>query len=277
MKPRHLVVLAAGLALGVTALAVVRSAPGGSLAGASAGATVALAAVGWALIACGVVAWARRPASRFGPLLAAAGGAWFVAELNNPGAGSSLLFTLGLLGYAACPAVVAHAALAYPGGRVAGPARARRRSRSPTPARCSCSACCPRSTFDPAAQGCIDCPRQPAGRHERTATSSRRPAAPASSSASCGRPRSRCWRSSRSRAPPPPRGGCARRCCCRPPPTSRWSPPTTRTASRAASSPTTPSTTTCGSRRRRRSPCSRSASRGRGCASGRRARASRGS
>ena len=35
------------------------------------------------------------------------------------------LFTVGLLTYAACPALVAHAALAYPGGRLAGRARTR--------------------------------------------------------------------------------------------------------------------------------------------------------
>ena len=120
VKPRHLVVLAAGLALGVAALAVVRGAPESSVAGGSVAAALALVVVGWALVGCGVAAWARRPASRFGPLLAAAGGAWLVVELNNPGAGSSLLFTLGLLGYPSAPALVAHAALASPEGRVPG-------------------------------------------------------------------------------------------------------------------------------------------------------------
>ena len=71
---------------------------------------------GWALLACGAVAWTRRPASRFGAILAAAGCAWFLVEFNNPGVGSALLFTVGLLTYAACPAVAAHASLAYPGG-----------------------------------------------------------------------------------------------------------------------------------------------------------------
>ena len=157
MTPRHLVVLAAGLALGVTALAVVRGAPESSLAGPSAGAALALVAVGWALVACGVTAWARRPTSRFGPLLAAAGGAWFVAELNNPGAGSSLLFTLGLLGYAACPAVVAQAALAYPGGRV--PGRLARAGLALAYAGTLLAlGLLPALTFDPGAQGCVDCP-----------------------------------------------------------------------------------------------------------------------
>ena len=157
MKPRHLAVLTAGLALGATALAVVRGAPESSLAGASAGATLAFAAVGWALVGCGVVAWARRPASRFGPLLAAAGGAWFVAELNNPGAGSSLLFTVGLLGYAACPAIVAHAALAYPDGRL--PGRLARAALALAYAGTLLAlGLLPALTFDPGAQGCVDCP-----------------------------------------------------------------------------------------------------------------------
>jgi signal transduction histidine kinase len=157
VKPRHLVVLTAGLALGVAALAVARDAPQASLAGASTGATLAFAAVGWALVACGVVAWARRPASRFGPLLAAAGGAWFVAELNNPGAGSTLLFTLGLVGYAACPAVVAHAALAYPDGRVEG--RATRTALALAYAgTLVVLGLLPALTFEPAAQGCTECP-----------------------------------------------------------------------------------------------------------------------
>ena len=103
MKLRHLAVLLVGLGLGAGSLAIARSAPGGSLAGASTASAVALVGVGWALIACGVVAWARRPLSRFGVILVAAGAAWFVVESNNPGIGSPILFTIGLLVYAACP------------------------------------------------------------------------------------------------------------------------------------------------------------------------------
>ena len=84
----------------------------------SALATVALVAAGWAAIAVGLLSWRRRPESRFGVLLAAAGFAWFVTEWNNPGVGSSLVFTFGLVGYAVCPPLVAHAALSYPGGRL---------------------------------------------------------------------------------------------------------------------------------------------------------------
>jgi signal transduction histidine kinase len=40
-------------------------------------------ATGWTLIACGLVAWARRPESRSGPLLAATGFTWFAANFAS--------------------------------------------------------------------------------------------------------------------------------------------------------------------------------------------------
>ena len=40
-------------------------------------------ATGWTLIACGLIAWARRPESRSGPLLAATGFAWFAANFAS--------------------------------------------------------------------------------------------------------------------------------------------------------------------------------------------------
>jgi hypothetical protein len=158
VKLRHLAVVVAGLALGAGSLAIARSAPGGSLAGASTASAVALLGVGWALIACGVVAWARRPTSRFGPILAAAGGAWFVVELNNPGIGSPILFTFGLLVYAACPALVAHAALAYPGGG-AGGGLERVGLAIAYASTLVVLGLVPALAFDPAAQACAACPR----------------------------------------------------------------------------------------------------------------------
>jgi signal transduction histidine kinase len=157
VKPHHLVVLAAGLALGAVSFAVVRDAPGAALAGASTAASAAFVAVGWALVACGVTAWARRARSRFGPRLAAAGGAWLLVELNNPGAGSPVLFTLGLLASAACPVLIAHAALSYPDGRVGG------RLASAALALGYASTVLVLGlvsalAFDPGAQGCAECP-----------------------------------------------------------------------------------------------------------------------
>ena len=80
-------------------------------------------------------------AGRFGPLLTAAGFAWFLPEWNNPAIDSSLAFTIGLCLYAACPPLVAHAVLAYPSGRLG--SHTERGVASLTWAACSSSASCP--------------------------------------------------------------------------------------------------------------------------------------
>jgi signal transduction histidine kinase len=119
VKPRHILAITAGLALGGASLATARGDPGASLGGASVAGNVALLAAGWALVFIGAIAVARRPASPFGVLLGAAGGAWLLAELDNPGVGSAALFTLGLVSFAACAPLVAHAALVYERPRLA--------------------------------------------------------------------------------------------------------------------------------------------------------------
>jgi signal transduction histidine kinase len=108
-----------GLALGAFSLALAREEPAFSFAGASLEGAVALLGAGWALLACGLVFWGRRPANAVGPLLAAAGCAWLLAEWDNPGVGWALVFTTGLVLYAACPPLAAWAMFAYPGGRLA--------------------------------------------------------------------------------------------------------------------------------------------------------------
>ncbi len=110
---------AVGAAAGVFSLAVAREQPGHSFAGTSALRGAVLLAVGYVLIGVGLAAWWRHPSSRFGLLLAGTGIAWFVAEWNNPGNPSALLFTAGLCFWAACPALAGHAALAFPTGRLA--------------------------------------------------------------------------------------------------------------------------------------------------------------
>jgi hypothetical protein len=138
------------IAVGVAALAIVAGAftldvardhPSFWFAGSTDFAGAALLAAGWALIACGLAEWLRRPESAFGPLLAAAGFAWFLLEWNNPGIGSAFAFTIGLVLYASCPPLVAHAVLAYPG---AGLARASTAARS--------SFCTPRAYWDSASR-----------------------------------------------------------------------------------------------------------------------------
>ena len=108
-----------GVVVGVFAIVVARDDPGYWFAGDSRLGAVALLAAGWALVGSGAALWIRRPESLCGPLLLAGGIAWFVPELNNPGVGSSLAFTAGIALAAATPALVGHAVLAYPSGRLA--------------------------------------------------------------------------------------------------------------------------------------------------------------
>src|SRR5438067_6525245 len=115
---RGFAVCTAGIAVGAYTLALVRTSPVYSFAGASVGGAIALLAGGWALVASAFVLWLGGLARRFGWLLAAAGTAWFLLEWNNPGVGSPVVFTAGLCLYAACPAVVGHAVLSYPNGRL---------------------------------------------------------------------------------------------------------------------------------------------------------------
>ncbi|HSC90612.1 MAG TPA: histidine kinase [Gaiellaceae bacterium] len=153
-----LAISALGIAAGSFTLDVAREDPGYWFAGDSALGAAALLGAGWTLIGCGLAAWARRPESRFGPLLVAAGFAWFLLEWNNPGIGSPLAFTAGLCLYASCPPLVAHALLASAPGRAA----------SRLVAAALAAAYCgfvlllgvlPALFFDPVAQGCSQCPR----------------------------------------------------------------------------------------------------------------------
>jgi signal transduction histidine kinase len=106
----------------------------------------------------GLIAWARRPASRFGLLLAAGGVGWFLQEWNNPGIGSELAFTIGLALSAIGAPLIAHAVLAYPSGRLSG-----------WPDRAGLTAAylgtvlvlglLPALFFDPPSNGCGQCPR----------------------------------------------------------------------------------------------------------------------
>jgi len=73
---------------------------------------------GWTLIGCGLAGWARRPHSRSGALLAAAGFAWFVPDFAATGADP--------LGWLGAHALYLHRGplvqlvLTYPRGRVRG-------------------------------------------------------------------------------------------------------------------------------------------------------------
>src|SRR5215212_9603439 len=65
-------------------------------------------AVGWTLIACGLVGWSRRPESRSGVLMAATGFAWFAANFASE---QALYLHRGPL---------IHLVLSYPYGRLGG-------------------------------------------------------------------------------------------------------------------------------------------------------------
>ena len=113
-----LVISALAVAAGVFSLHVARDDPDNWFAGGSRGAGVALLAAGWALVGCGLAFWWRRPESRFGPLLVAAGFAWFVPELTSLSVDSALAFTAGLTLSTLCAALIGHAVLCYPSGRL---------------------------------------------------------------------------------------------------------------------------------------------------------------
>jgi signal transduction histidine kinase len=104
---------------GLGATAVVRSAPAYSPVGDSVVTAMVMLLAGWSLFLAAylVSASARRNVA---PQLAAAGVAWFAAELASPAAGSALVFSFGLVFSLACPAFVGWAMLAQPEGRLHG-------------------------------------------------------------------------------------------------------------------------------------------------------------
>jgi signal transduction histidine kinase len=73
---------------------------------------------GWVLVACGLVAWSRRRQSNFGPLLTAAGFAWFLGSLAESRIG--VLATVGAGAVILHRGPLIHAIVGYPGGRISG-------------------------------------------------------------------------------------------------------------------------------------------------------------
>jgi signal transduction histidine kinase len=155
--PLRLVLWSAGFALGVVSLAFARDASAISFVGGSLAGAVALLGAGWLLISCGLVSWQRRPANALGLLLAAAGCAWFLAEWDNPGVGSAIVFTIGLVFSATCAPIVAWAMLAYPSGLLA--SWGERLSVAVAGAGALLVlGLFPALFYDPSAQGCTECP-----------------------------------------------------------------------------------------------------------------------
>ena len=144
-----------GGAIGAGSALIASRDPGYAFARSGARIAIELVA-GYAVIACGL-ACLRRPSSRrFGSWLVAAGCAWFLLEWNNPGVGSPLVFTVGLVLYAAAAPLLAHALLVYVSTSL------RRLERVVVVAGYGGSGLAlgllPALAFDPVAQGCSQCP-----------------------------------------------------------------------------------------------------------------------
>ena len=145
------------VAFGIAAVAIARSDSDLSLAGDAVWASILQLAAGWSLVVAGVVNSRRHPKGRFGPLIVAAGAGWFLVEANNPEVESAIVFTTGLVLFAAAPPLVTHAALSYPGPRVG--------SRGELAvvvvgyvAVIGVLGLLAAALYDPAAQGCLQCP-----------------------------------------------------------------------------------------------------------------------
>ena len=80
------------------------------------GRAIAIVAVAWAFLVAGLVAWARRPANRLGPLMLAAAFALLLRQLRyeHDPLVFTVFFALGDVSYA----LVGHSVFAYPSGRV---------------------------------------------------------------------------------------------------------------------------------------------------------------
>jgi hypothetical protein len=144
-------------AFALLSLAIARGNPAYAFTGSSAARAAAELSAGCALITVGLTSRVRRPSDRFGLLLALAGFGWFLLEWNNPGIGSALGFSIGLTLYAVAPALVAHAALAYPSGRLSSQLDRFAIAAGYTGA-LFVLGLLPALVFDAHAQGCSQCP-----------------------------------------------------------------------------------------------------------------------
>jgi PAS domain S-box-containing protein len=108
-------VLIASIVVGGLAIAVIS---GSDHIGDGLPAAIASLVIGWLLVAAGLVAWSRRPESRFGTLMVITGIVWLVALLEL--ANSSIPYTVGLWLSGVPLATFAHLLLAFPTGRLPG-------------------------------------------------------------------------------------------------------------------------------------------------------------
>jgi signal transduction histidine kinase len=115
MTALRLALAAAGIALGVLAYRVQIDNLGALTSSTRA---LAIVAVAWAFLGAGLIAWARRPGNRLGPLLTAAGFALLARQFrySHDQLAFTVFFALSELSYG----LAAHSVLAYPSGHVRG-------------------------------------------------------------------------------------------------------------------------------------------------------------
>jgi signal transduction histidine kinase len=143
-------------AVAIESVAVARRSPGFSFVGMSGWAATLELAAGWSLVIA-ATACVTKPAHRtFAILLLTAAVSWFVVEWNNPGVGSAVEFTAGLVLYTVCPVLVSHAALRYT-GRLDAAARAVVGVGYLSTV--GLGGIGPAVAFDPGREGCGECPR----------------------------------------------------------------------------------------------------------------------
>jgi len=114
---RIVAIAAAGLTFGLGSTLIALQPPGLSFVAASSLNVFLALTAGWSVMAVGLVCWTWSRDRNLGLLLFLVGCAWFVRGWTNPGTGSSILFTTGLVLSAAPAALVGQAMLQIPAGR----------------------------------------------------------------------------------------------------------------------------------------------------------------
>jgi signal transduction histidine kinase len=115
-----LLAFVAAVVFGALSIWLATRPPALALPAASPAAMVLSALAGWALIVVAIVGWLRippDPGAPIAPIALLAGMTLFLAGWSNPGSGSAVAFTIGLLLGSLTPAAVGHLLLAYPDAR----------------------------------------------------------------------------------------------------------------------------------------------------------------
>ena len=155
--PRRLLFCVIGLMIGLAAWSTGRERPAFSFLGSSWTDSLAFLGAGWSLVAAAVLFSTRHTRSSVAAALVTSAVLWFVAEFDNPGVGSPLVFTAGLLLATALPALVTFVMFSYPTGQIP-----RRGERVPVVVAAIAGAVLgPVSAlwFRPASNGCNSCTR----------------------------------------------------------------------------------------------------------------------